>query len=309
MIAAYFIAFLLFAGGILTWLKLSPVDLLNSIFQAIPKKKPNMREKIKESIHPRGAKGIRKIVSESKEILKATNRMSRFSSICLISVFLAILGLLIASLMNNVFLMPVLAIGFALLPFLYILLSSFGYKKRLNRELETSLSLITMEYIQSENFIQAVQNNIEYFHSPVKEIFQKFLTQVTLINSNVTEELTNVRDSIDNSVFKEWINAVISCQSNRNQKNTLMAIVHKFSDIRLVSGEVNLEIYDPLKDFVLTALFLLVEPLFIRSQNADWFNILMYTPAGKIILALDGVAFFLCLIRAIRLTRPIEYRG
>lgn len=308
MIAAYFIAFLLFAGGILAWLNLSPVELLNTVFRAIPKRKPNMRKRIKESLHPKQARGIRKIVDESKDVLRSTNRLSRFSSTCLLSIFMAILGLLIGSLMNNVFLMPVLAIGFSLLPFLQILLSSFGYKKRLNRELETSLSLITMEYIQSENFIKAVQDNIEYLHSPVKEVFRKFLAQVTLINSNVVQELANIRDSIDNDIFRDWINSVIDCQSNRNQKNTLMGIVHKFSDIRLVSGEINIDMYDPFKDFVLTALFMILEPLFIRSQSADWFNILMYTPIGNALLALDGVAFFLCLVRAIHLTRPIEYQ-
>lgn len=308
MIAAYFIAFLLFAGSILAWLNVSPVELLNSVFRAIPRKKSNMRERIKESLQPKQARGIRKIVMESKDVLRSTNRLNRFSSTCLISAFMAILGLLIGSLMNNIFLMPVLAIGFSLLPFLQILLSSFGYKKRLNRELETSLSLITMEYIQSENFIKAVQDNIEYLHSPVKEVFRKFLAQVTLINSNVVQELANIRDSIDNDIFRDWINSVIDCQSNRNQKNTLMGIVHKFSDIRLVSGEINIDMYDPFKDFVLTALFMILEPLFIRSQSADWFNILMYTPIGNALLALDGVAFFLCLVRAIHLTRPIEYQ-
>ncbi|HEX3018017.1 MAG TPA: hypothetical protein VHP31_09215 [Caproicibacter sp.] len=267
-----------------------------------------MKQKIKNSLHPKKPRGIKKIVGESKEILRSTNRLSRFSSMCILSMSFMILGLLIASLLGNVFLMPVLAIGLSLIPFLYVLLASFGFKKRLNRELETSLYIITMDYIQSENLIKAVQDNIDHFHAPVKKIFQKFITQVTMINSNVTQELLNIRESIDNDNFHEWIDAVISCQTNRNLKNTLMPIVNKFSDIRIVSGEVNLELYDPFKDFILTALFLVVEPVFIWSQNADWYDILMHTMAGQIILAIDAVAFFGCLIREIRLTRPIEYK-
>lgn len=308
MMAVYFAAFLLIAGGVLLLTHFSPVDLFSAVFRSVPGRQARMREKIKNSLHPKKVHGIRKIVGESREILKSTNQSGRFSSVCLVSIGLMALGILLAGLMDNAVLMPVLAVGFALIPFLYILLSSFGYRRRLNRELETSLSLVTMGYIQSENIVKAVENNIGYFHPPVKEIFQKFLTQVTMINANITQELMNIRESIDNDIWGEWIDAVIACQGNRNLKSTLMPIVDKFSDIRIVSGEVNLELYGPFKEFVIVSLFLLLEPAFIWSQNGDWFAILMYTTAGKTILAIDMVIFFLCLIRVIRLTRPLEYQ-
>lgn len=304
----YLIAFILIMFGILYLLHISPVNMLSSAFKSMPKHRKNMREKINNSLHPKKAHGVHAIIQESRIILQSTNQSNRFSSICLASIVLMVVGILIASLLNNIILMPVLAVGFALIPFLYILLSAFGYHRRLNRELETSLSLITMQYIQSENIVKAVKDNIEYFHSPVKEIFQKFLAQVTLINSNVNQELMNIRDSINNDVWREWIDAVISCQSNRNLKSTLMPIVDKFSDMRIVSGEVNLELYGPFKEFVFTALFLLLEPVFLWTQNKDWYSILMNTLAGKIILAADAIIFFICLVRVIKLTRPLEYQ-
>ncbi len=308
MIGLYLIAFLLMASGIFILFQINPYDLLQNLPNLIPKKQVTMKNKIKRSLNPPKPRGIRKIIKESKDILKSSNKLGRFSSLCILSLLLLTLGFLIAGFMDNVFLMPVLAVGLALIPFLYIMLASFGYKKRLNAELETSLSIITAEYIRSENFIGAVQENIEYFHSPVKEIFQNFITQVTLINPDITEELNKLKYQIDNDVFHEWIDAVILCQNNRTLKHTLMPIVNKLSDMRVVSGDLNLQLYDPFKEFILTALFLILEPLFIRSQNADWFNILMTTTAGKIVLAVDTIAFFFCLIRIIRLTRPIEYQ-
>ena len=308
MMALYFIAFLLIAGGILSLLRCSPTVLLNSALHSMPRHQTTLKEKIKNSLHPKRVRGIRKIIKESRDVLQSTNQDSRFTSICLTSIALMILGILIASLMDNAILMPIFAVGFALIPFLCILLSSFGYKKRLHRELKTSLSLVTMEYIQNENIVKAVKDNMPYFHSPVKEVFRKFLAQVTLISANIPQELTNIKYSIDNDIWSEWIDAVISCQSNRNLKSTLIPIVDKFSDIRIVSGEVNLELYGPFKEFVIVSLFLLLEPVFIWSQNRDWFRILMFTTAGKMLLAIDAVVFFLCLIRVIRLTRPIEYQ-
>jgi hypothetical protein len=237
-----------------------------------------------------------------------TGKSGRFSSLCAISFSLLILGVLAAALMENVFLMPVLAVGFALIPFLYILLVSFGYKKRLNGELETCLSIVTAEYIRSENIISAVQENMEYFHSPVKEVFQKFLTQVTMISADVNQALEQMKDGIDNDVFQEWADAVILCQNDRSLKSTLLPIVQKLSDMRVVSGELNYQLYEPFKEFVIMALVLLGEPLFIRSQSADWFNILMHTTGGQLILAADALAFFFSLIRVVRLSRPIEYK-
>lgn len=296
------------ALGIIFILNLSPIQLLDKVPDLLPKKKVTMRSRIKQSLNPTKPRGIKKIIKESKEILKETNKLSRFSFLCILSAGLLTAGFIIAGLLDNIFLMPVLAAGMALIPFLYIMLSSFGFKKRLNSELETSLSIITTEYIRSENFIEAVQENLEYFHSPVKAVFKNFITQVTLINPNTTEELQKLKSEIDNDVFHEWIDAVILCQNNRNLKHTLMPIVNKLSDMRVVSGDLNLQLYDPLKEYILTAMFLIFEPLFIRSQNLEWYNILMNTAAGKIIIAIDIFVFFVCLIRIIRLTRPIEYQ-
>lgn len=279
-----------------------------SIQKSFPKRKIKMKEQIKRSRGPKKPRGIHKIIIDAKNVLQVTHSSAKFTTLCSISFVLSIAGILIASMLGNIYLMPVLAIGFALIPFLYILLSSFGYKRRLNVELETALSMVTAEYTRTEDIVTAIQGSVDSCRSPVKEAFEKFLANVTSVDASTVLALEKMKNDIDNDVFKEWVDALILCQRDRTLKSTLAPIVRKFSEMRWVSGDLNLELYAPLRNWLIMALALLSVPLLLNSINADWGNILMHTQQGQIILAIDAAVFFYSLIRVIRLTRPVEFR-
>lgn len=308
MIGLYFIAFILIAAGIFLISGISPLQFMSLIQKFFPKRKVKMKEQIKRSISPKKPRGIKKIVLDAKNVLQVTNRSARFTTLCSISFALSVTGIFIASLLGNIYLMPVLAIGLALIPFLYILLASFEYKKRLNVELETALSMVTAEYMRTEDIVTAIQGSVDSCRSPVKETFQKFLGNVTSVDANTVLALEKMKNDIDNDVFKEWVDALILCQRDRTLKSTLAPIVQKFSEMRWVSGDLNLELYAPLRNWIIMALALLSVPLLLNYMNADWGNILMHTQKGQIILAADAAVFFYSLIRVIRLTRPVEFR-
>ena len=308
MTALYFTAFLLFAAGILLAAGQTPFGFLSSVSTMLPRRKVKMKEQIRRSVSPKKPRGIQKIVLDAKNILQVTNRGGKFAALCSVSFALLLAGIFFASLMGNVYLMPVLAIGFALIPFLYILLSSFGYKKRLNVELETALSMVTAEYIRTDDIIEAVRESMDSCQSPVREVFREFVGNVTSVSADVVLALEKMKGRIDNGVFREWVDAVILCQRDRTLKSTLTPIVRKFSEMRWVSGDLNLELYSPLRNFLLMALILLCSPFLLSGVNADCGNILMHTQKGQVILAVDAAVFFFSLIRVIRLTRPIEFR-
>lgn len=308
MTALYFLAFLCMAAGVLVLLNLSPLSLLAALPGLLPHRKEKMKEKIKQSIHPKKLRGIKKIVAEARTILKVTNQGGRFASLCALALALSIAGVFLGSLLGNVFLAPVLGVGFALLPFLYILLASFGYKKRLNGELETSLSVVTAEYVRTEDIVSAIRESLDSCRSPVRDAFRDFIGQVTSVNANVELALGKIRNEIDSDVWREWIDAAIACQQNRTLKSTLQPIVRKLSDMRIVSSDLNVDMYAPFRDWTIMGGLLLSLPLLIRLLSMDWYHILMYTTGGHIILAVDAVVFFFSLIRVIRLTRPVEYR-
>lgn len=315
MTVLYFISFLFLSAGVLLFADLSPLELISSLPDMLPKRKVSMKRKILQSHPAKKPRGIQKVIRsiqnlvlDAKTILAVTNRGGKFASLCTLSLAFLIAGIFIASLMGNVFLMPVLAIGFALFPFLYILLASFGYKKKLNAELETALSVVTAEYIRTEDIVSAIQESLDSCRPPVKDVFQKFVGNVTSVNANVVLALEQMKSKIDSDVFQEWVDAVILCQRDRTQKSTLTPIVRKFSEMRTVAGDLNLKLYEPFRNWLIMALALFSVPILLYTLNADWGDLLMHTKAGQIILAADAAIFFFALIRVIRQTRPIEFR-
>lgn len=228
------IAFFSAVTGSFILLKLSPFEFLDSLADYLKSPKTSMKSIIKETRIKKQPKGLKLLFLEVKEVLRLTGKSSFFSTLCILSLFLFVFGTLIAITMNNLYLVPVLAVGFALLPFWYVKLTASRYKKQLNGELETALSVITTSYLRNRNtIIKAIEENLPYLNPPVSELFKGFLMQTKLINSNTKQALAGLKAGIDNAVFHEWVDAVIACQDDHNLKSTLAPIVAKLSDIRV----------------------------------------------------------------------------
>jgi len=308
MMFFYALAFFIMVAGAFMALNLTPADFVTQILSVFSGRKVKLKHSIKRSIKPVKIRGIRAIVRDSKEALRMDDQSSKFPQIVFASFILAVVGVLIASAMDNPFLIPFLAIFFALLPFLYVLITAIRSKKDLNIALETALSTITSSYIRTESIITAVSENVDNLDQRVKPTFQRFLVQAQMISPDIPALLESMKKQINNSVFHEWIDAMILCQDDRSLKSTLLPIVNKLSDMRVVAGELNNLLYEPLKDFVVMALLLLLEAPFMRSQNVEWYNILMFTPVGKILITVDVILLMIALVAIVRNTQPIEYR-
>lgn len=299
--------FAMTAGGFLIF-GISPKDLAQRLAQPIGVRKPTMRKMIQDSLKKKSPKGIRLTIKEARDVLEITDRSDRFGMVCVLSLFLLVLGALIAITMNNVFMLPVMAIGFSLLPFWYILFTATGLKKNLNSELEASLSVITTSYLRSENIIMAVEENLPYLNPPVVQVFEQFLAQSKLINSNLRHALEKLKGKLFNDVFDEWIDGVIACQEDKTLKTTLIPIVSKLSDMRIVSADLDYLLYEPLKEFITMALLLVGNIPLIYVLNKSWFHTLIHSTPGKLILAICALSIFVSTAAVIKLTRPIEYK-
>ena len=302
------IAFLTMAAGSLILLRLSPFELIDNVAILFHRRKPTLKEQIQKATKPKKLRGIRRVLHESKQVLKLTDRTDRFSSLTVMSFILSITGLVIAASMDNVYLLPVLAVGFALLPFLYILLTASKFKKQLNDELESTLSTITTSYLRSEDLITAIRENLNYMNPPLLGIFQRFIRRVEMIDPDVVAALEDMKSEIDNSVFHEWLDATIQCQKDRNLKSTLLPIVAKFSDMQQVALDVDYELYKPFQEYISMVILVIGNIPLVYFLNADWFQTLMYTTPGKLLLAITAVVILVSLIQVTRLTRPVEYR-
>lgn len=303
-----FIAFVGLITGAFLLIGTSPFEMLNDLSSLSQAKDESMKTKIEKITHKKKKKGLKKLLDETKIILKATNKENQFTSLCILSFTLLVMGSFVSVLMDNMFLIPVLAIGFALLPFWYVKFTAIRWKNELNSELETALSIITTSYLRSESIITAIDENIDYINPPVYDVFRAFLTQTKLINSNIKIALESLKIKVDSAVFHEWVDAIINCQEDKNIKNTLVPIVSKLSDMRIVSGELDYLMYEPIKEFVTMAILLIGNIPLMYMLNKDWYNTLMFTSVGKFILAVCGTVIFVSLAAIIQLTKPVEYK-
>ncbi len=302
------ISFVAMVTGLFLLLNLSLPDMAIELSHHQATKEKSLNGKIKELTTNKKKKGIKKLMDETKHILRMSNKENQVAVVVITSLILMGVGFFVAIAIDNVFLLPVLAIGFSLLPFWYVQFIATKWKKGLNSELETALSVITTSYLRSENIITAITENVNYINPPVQDVFSAFLAQTHLINSNTKMALERLKTNIDSAVFHEWVDALIDCQEDKNLKSTLTPIVSKLSDMRMVSAELDYLLYEPMKEFVTMALLLIGNIPLMYMLNKDWYHTLMFTEIGKFVLAVCGVVIFVSLAAVIRLSKPVEYR-
>ena len=246
---------------------------------------------------------------EIEQLLKTTGREGRFTVIKRISVLLFAVGAVISLLLNNPFLIPVLGAGFAFAPIWYLRSTAADYRKHLNEELETAISVVTTSYLRSGDLLKAVKENIPYLNPPVKGNFEAFITEAEMINANMISAINSLKMKIPNQIFHEWCNTLIQCQSDRDMKHTLTFTVQKFSDMRIVQAELEAIINEPKREaFAMMFLVLCNIPL-LYLLNHDWFETLLFTLPGKITLAVCSAVILYSFTRIMQLSRPIEYKG
>ena len=97
-----------------------------------------------------------------------------------------------------------------------------SYKKHLNEELETAISIITTSYLRTEDLIRSVKETLPSINEPVKANFEAFVYAAALINANITSAINSLKMKIPNRIFHEWCGPLIQCQSDRSMKNTCL---------------------------------------------------------------------------------------
>jgi Flp pilus assembly protein TadB len=302
------IAFSGMLAGIFLILKMSPFELAESLTKSLMNRRKPIAKMIDEVNNPKEPKGITKIIKDTKAVLILTGKQGKFAALCSFSFFLFVVGILACILINNYLMIPVAAVGLALLPFWYVIFTSHRYKKMMNAEMETALSIITTSYLRNESIITAVQENINYLNPPVSDVFRGFLAEANMISSNTKQALAAMKPKLKHYIFHEWIDAVIACQEDKTLKSTLTPIIAKLSDMRIVGAELDYLMYEPVKEFITMAILLIGNIPLIYFLNKSWYSVLVNTELGKGILTVCAFVLLISLAAVIRLTKPIEYR-
>lgn len=303
----YLICFLLIAAGLFSLLGVRPGDFVEALFRS-QRKTATLSDEL-NVLMGTPAKGFFSQDYEVKQILKDTGRGNRYEAVKRLTLILFAVGGVLALLIGNVYMVPILGIGFSLIPMWYLRSTAANYKKHLNEELETAISIITTSYLRTEDLIRSIRENLAYINEPVKANFEAFVYETELINANTTSAINSLKMKIPNRVFHEWCNILIQCQSDRSMKNTLPTIAQKFSDVRIVQSELEAMMQGPRRE-AFTMMFLVIANIpLLYFLNEDWFHTLIFTTPGKIALAICSAIILFALSQIMKLSKPIEYGG
>lgn len=307
MTALYIISFLLLAAAAVLLLNLTPEQINKDINEMFDKQQ-TLKE---QALTARGKKRKSRIILELERMRRAlqeTGKEKQFSVACASALIFMIAGCIVAIVIDNMFLIPVLAVAFALIPFAYLTKTIAIYETQVRGELETALSLITTSYIRCDNLVKAVEENLPNLKPPIKSIFESFLAEATVISPDIRQAIYHLKEKIKNSIYEEWCDALIACQNDRTIKDTLMPVVSKLTDVRLVNNALKTMLAEARREYWIMVMMVLGNVPLLYCLNKDWYNALMHTVFGKIVLAICGVVIIFTAIRMNKITKPIEYK-
>ena len=307
MTALYITGFVLFVIAVIALLGLTPEQVNNDVSLFFDKQE-TLKDK---ALTARGKKKKSKILLEIERMRRAlqeTGKEKQFSLACTAAMLLMIAGFIVAIAIDNMFLIPVLAVAFALIPFAYLAKTISIYETQVREEIETALSIITTSYVRSDNLISAVKENISYLKPPIKGIFESFLIEATVISPDIRMSIHNLKDKVKNSIFEEWCDTLISCQNDRTLKDTLMPVVSKLTDVRLVNNSLKTMLAETRREYWMMVAMVLANIPLLYCINKDWYDALMYTTIGKAVIAVCGIVIIITAIRMNKITKPVEYK-
>lgn len=126
----YLICFILLSAGLLALFGVKPGDFIDAFFRS-QRKSATLSDELNVLLGT-PAKGFFNQDYELKQILKGTGRADRYEAIKRLSLILFAVGAVLALLIGNVYMVPILGIGFSLIPIWYLRSTAASYKKHLN---------------------------------------------------------------------------------------------------------------------------------------------------------------------------------
>ena len=272
--------------------------------------KPSARKRRRELITRRKKEppAFLRYFTEARKILTRAGRAQEFPAMIVLTVLFAAAGVFLSVLADNVFLLPVLPVGFGLLPALYVHAREGAYIRELNENLKTAIGVVTNVYIQSEDLVAAVKSCLGQMKPPFETVFREFVAETTYIEADLPRAIRNMKAKIDSRIFREWCDVLVQCCDNRDLKYVLPLITEKADEIITVQAELDTQLSSETSHYkMLFVLALLMLPLMFLIEP-EWFWQMMHSTAGRLAVMLAAAAVFGSLLYAVKTLKPIEYR-
>lgn len=301
------ISLLLIIIAVVNFLDLTPKRISEDLMTVFNKKE-SLIERSEQKKNGRKKKSIGQKLIYVQYALTAMGKGDKFAFVICSSVVLFAAGVIFAMLINNVFLIPVFAVAFAIIPFVYVSTNMEHYEKHIKDELETTLSIITTSYVRNDDIIGAVEENLNYIKPPLREHFAAFIGDATFI-ADTKKAIINLKNKVDDDIYKEWCDALIQCQDDSTLKDTLQPIIAKLSDVRIVNNELSSMMSAVRMEYYAMVGLVVGNIPLLYLLNKDWFHTLMFELPGKITLGICGAVILVTYLFMLKFTRPVEFKG
>ena len=141
------------------------------------------------------------------------------------------------------------------------------YEAQVKLELENSLEAFPSSYERTKNLEIAVRENIMNIKPPVRGLFESFLAEAAVVSPDLKQAIYHLKEKFHDVVFEEWCDTLISCQDDNQLVNTLMPVVKKLADMRLVNNELKVTVLENKREYYVMVLMVLGNiPLFVSAQ-------------------------------------------
>ena len=302
------ISSLLLMVAIVCFLNLTPQQITEDLMR-LTTPKVTLREKARNMRAGKKKKSLGSKLAYTQTALAAMGQENKFALVCCASLVLFAAGAVVAVLIDNIFLLPALSVAFALIPFIYVRNSLSQYEKHIKTDLETTLSTITTSYIRNEDIILAVRENLDYIKPPLRACFNAFIGDAVAVSSSVKQALRNLKEKVDDDIFREWCDALIRCQDDRALVDTLHPIVAKLTDVRVVNSELSTMMAAVRTEYYTMVGLVVGNIPLLYVLNKDWFHTLIYETPGKIVLGVCGAVIIVTYMFLLKFTKPVEYKA
>lgn len=302
------ISSLLLIVAIVCFLNLTPQQITEDLMR-LTTPKVTLREKARNMRAGKKKKSLGSKLAYTQTALAAMGQENKFALVCCASLVLFAAGAVVAVLIDNIFLLPALSVAFALIPFIYVRNSLSQYEKHIKTDLETTLSTITTSYIRNEDIILAVRENLDYIKPPLRACFNAFIGDAVAVSSSVKHALRNLKEKVDDDIFREWCDALIRCQDDRALVDTLHPIVAKLTDVRVVNSELSTMMAAVRTEYYTMVGLVVGNIPLLYVLNKDWFHTLIYKTPGKIVLGVCGAVIIVTYMFLLKFTKPVEYKA
>ena len=199
-----------------------------------------------------------------------------------------------------------IATGIAAIPMPYIVFKvrARWYIRNRDEQLESSMNLITNSYLGCNDIIKAVNENLDKLDSP--KPFAEFVTDVTLIDSNLKRALRKLEVKINNKYFSEWIDILVLAQEKSGDYRFILpAVVQSMNDAKRLQIEADTVMMAVWRDyFTSIILSFSIIPL-LKWSNEIWFEILVGSVAGKILIILMLIMTVISAFITLKVNKPL----